>query len=268
MDRIHSSTVISPTAEISEDVTIGPFTVIGPDVKIGAGTVIGSNVTIVGHTEIGSECIIAPGAVIGTPPQDLSYKNEKTFVKIGNKTQIREYVTVNRASGEGTATVVGENCMLMAYSHLGHNCQLGNNIIVANTVSLAGHVTVGDYAFIGGTVVVHQFVKIGKLSIISGFSGTRQDIPPFSIADGRPAVIRGINRVGLKRRGLPKDEIDNLKKAFRLIWFQPNKNMKAALEKVEAEVPIDHNIKDLIDFIRDSKRGVNLKKAVMEQEDF
>ena len=268
MDKIHPSSVISLTAEIAEDVTIGPFTTIGPDVKIQKGTIIGSNVTIVGHTEIGSDCVIAPGAVIGTPPQDLSYRNEETYVKIGNQTQIREYVTVNRASGEGTSTVVGNNCLLMAYAHLGHNCVLDDNVIIANTVNLAGHVHVGEYAFIGGTCVVHQFVKIGKMAIMSGFSGTRQDLPPYSITDGRPAYVRGVNRVGLRRRKFSKDEIDNMRRAFRIIWFQDHKNMSEALEKVVQEVQLDSHIEHLMEFIKTSKRGIIIKRQLENFDNF
>lgn len=264
MENIHPTAIIDPEAELAEDVSVGPFSIIGPNVKINSGTQIGSHVVIDGHTEIGSNCIISPGAIIGTPPQDLSYKGEPTKVIIGNNTQIREYVTINRASGEDGVTRIGENCLLMINVHVAHNCQLGDNVIIANTTQLAGYVQVDDYAFISGIVVVHQFVHIGKMAIISGFSGTRQDIPPFSITDGRPAVVRGVNRVGLRRRGFSRDEINNLRKAFRIIWFEKN-NMSQSIEKIKNEVNIDDHVQHLIDFIQNSKRGVIIKT---QQEEF
>lgn len=264
MEKIHSTAIVDPAAELAEDVKVGPFSIIGPNVKINSGTIIEAQVVIDGHTEIGSDCVISVGAVIGSPPQDLTYKGEPTKVIIGNNTKIREYATVNRASGEGNATLVGDGCMLMAYSHVAHNCKLGNNVILANYTALAGFIEIGDYAFLGGIIAVHQFVKIGKLSIISGFSGTRQDIPPYSITDGRPAIVRGVNRVGLRRRGFSRDQIENLKKAFRIIWFE-KLNLSQAIEKVQQEVNMDEHVEHLIDFIKTSKRGVIIKR---EQEKF
>lgn len=259
MEKIHPSAIIDPAAEISDDVTIGPFTIIGPNVKIASGSVIESNVVIDGHTEIGSNCRIFSGAVIGTEPQDLTYKGELTKVKIGNGTQIREYATVNRASGEGNTTYVGDNCLLMAYSHVAHNCKLDNNVILANYVALAGHIQIGEHAFIGGIVAIHQFVKIGKMAIISGFSGTRQDIPPFSITDGRPAIVKGVNRVGLRRRGMSRDQINNIRTAFRIIWYE-NLNLSQSIDKIKQELPSDPNVDHLIEFLTSSKRGVIIKR--------
>lgn len=259
MERIHSTAIVDPAAEIAEDVIIGPFSIVGPDVVIKSGTILESRVVVEGHTEIGTNCKLAVGAVVGTPPQDFSYKNEPTKVIIGNNTVLREYVTVNRASGEGCSTVVGDDCMIMAYTHIAHNCQVGNKVIMANYAGLAGHVEVGDSAFIGGIVAIHQFVKIGKYAIISGFSGTRQDIPPFSMTDGRPAIVRGVNKVGLRRNGFSRTEIDNLRKAFRIIWFEKH-NLTNALELINTEVEMDEHIKYLLDFIKTSKRGVIIKQ--------
>lgn len=259
MERIHSTAIVDPAAEIAEDVVIGPFSIVGPNVIIKSGTILESRVVIDGHTEIGNNCKLAVGAVVGTPPQDISYKNEPTRVIIGDNTVLREYVTVNRASGEGTSTVVGKDCMIMAYTHIAHNCQVGNKVIMANYAGLAGHVEVGDNAFIGGIVAIHQFVKIGKYAIISGFSATRQDIPPFSMSDGRPAIVRGVNKVGLRRNGFSREEIDNLRKAFRIIWFEKH-NLTNALNIINSEVDLDENIKHLIDFIQNSKRGVIIKQ--------
>ncbi|MGD9580499.1 MAG: acyl-ACP--UDP-N-acetylglucosamine O-acyltransferase [Vampirovibrionia bacterium] len=259
MERIHSTAIVDPAAEIAEDVIIGPFSIVGPNVILKSGTILESRVVIDGHTEIGHNCKIAVGAVVGTPPQDLSYKNEPTKVIIGDNTVLREYVTVNRASGEGNSTIVGSDCMIMAYTHIAHNCVIGNKVIMANYAGLAGHVEVGDSAFIGGITAIHQFVKIGKYAIISGFSGTRQDIPPFSMTDGRPAIVRGVNKVGLRRNGFTREEIDNLRKAFRIIWFEKH-NLTNALELIQTEVNIDEHIKHLIDFIQNSKRGVIIKQ--------
>lgn len=264
MERIHSTAIIDPAAQLAENVKVGPYAIIGPNAKIDEGSEIKAHAVIDGHTEIGKNCIIASGAIIGTAPQDTSYKGEPTQVIIGDNTIIREFATINRASGEGTATIVGSNCMIMAYSHIGHNCVVGNNVNMANNAGLAGHVVVENNCFIGGLTVYHQFVKIGKFAIISGFSGTRQDIPPFAIADGRPALVRGVNKVGLRRNGFSRDEIDNLRKAFKIIWFEKS-NLTQALEKVENEVEMDQHIQYLLEFIRNSKRGVIMKR---DQNDF
>ncbi len=252
--QIYPNAVIHPTAEIADGVTIHPYAVIGPDVKIAQGAEIFPHAYLE-YCEIGRNTVISSGAVIGTAPQDLTYKNEKTGVIIGDNCQIREHVTVNRASGEGNITKVGNNCLLMIGSHVAHNCKLGDNVIIANLVLLAGHVTVEDYAFIGGTVVIHQHVRIGEMTIMGGFSGTRQDIPPYAKTDGRPARIIGINTVGLRRRGLNQEERTNLKKAFNLIWFS-DLNTKQAVEEVKNTIPTNKYIEHLVSFIEESKRGV------------
>jgi UDP-N-acetylglucosamine acyltransferase len=264
MVQIHSTAIVDPAAELAEDVVVGPYAIIGPDVKIGPGSVVEANAFIDGHTEIGNSCRIAVGAVVGTPPQDTNYKNEPTKVIIGDNTTLREYVSVNRSSGEGTSTIIGHDCMLMAYTHIAHNCQIGNHVNIANYAGLAGHVHIGDYAFIGGLTAFHQFVRIGRMAIVSGFSGTRQDIPPYSIADGRPAIVRGVNKVGLRRRGFSRPDIDNMRHAFKIIWFE-KLNLSHALTRVEEEVPMNEHIEHLLQFIRESKRGVIFKR---ESEEF
>ncbi|MFH0702982.1 MAG: acyl-ACP--UDP-N-acetylglucosamine O-acyltransferase [bacterium] len=262
---IHSSAIIDLSAEIAENVDIGPYTVIGPNVKINSGVKIYPHVYLE-NCEIDSGCVISSGAIIGTAPQDLNYKGESTRVMIGKDCQIREHVTVNRATGEGTVTKIGSNCMLMIGTHVAHNCQLGNNVILANLVSLAGHVIIEDYAFLGGTVVIHQNVKIGEMAFMGGFSGTRQDIPPYAKTEGRPAAIIGINTVGLRRRGLKPDERTNLKKAFNLIWFS-DLNTNQAIEKIKQEIPLNKYIEHLIEFITTSKRGVTKLKGKQEYEE-
>lgn len=254
MSNIHPSAIIDPTAQIGEGVSIGPYAVIGPEVKLGDGVQIYPN-AYVEHSEIGKNTMIANGAIVGTPPQDYRYKGEKSNVIIGENCQIREHATINRGTGENTSTVIGDNCILMIGSHVAHNCLIGNNVSLANLVSVAGHVTLEDHVFIGGTVVLHQFVRVGKMVIMGGFSGTRQDIPPFAKTDGRPAGIIGINTIGLKRCGLSLEERTNLKKAFNLIWFS-DYNTQSALEKIKDEIPTNEHIEHLINFIQTSKRGV------------
>lgn len=264
--NIHPSAVIDPTAEIADNVKIGAYAVIGPNVKLGSGVEIFPQAYLE-YCDIGANTVISTGAVIGTGPQDLGYKGELTKTVIGENCQIREHVTVNRASGEGNTTRVGDNCMLMTGAHVAHNCGLGNNVILANLVTLAGHVTVGDFAFIGGMVVVHQNVRIGEMAIMGGFSGTRQDLPPYAKTEGRPAGIIGINTIGLRRRGLSAEERTNLKKAFTLIWHS-DLNTKQAIEKIREEIPSNQYIDHLIEFMQTSKRGVTKISGKQEYEQY
>jgi len=264
MSKIHPSCYIHETAEISDNVEIQPFAYIGENVKISTGAKIFSGAHLE-YCEIGENTIIATGAVIGTPPQDTGYKNENTKVVIGKNCSIREHVTVNRASGEGNATKIGDNCMIMTGAHIAHNCELGNNVILANLVTLAGHVHVGEFAFIGGMVVVHQNVRIGEMTIMGGFSGTRQDIPPFAKTDGRPARIVGTNVIGLRRRGLNQEERTAVKNAYKYIWFS-GLTTSQALEKIKTEIPTNHHVDMLINFIETSKRGVTKLSGKQEIE--
>lgn len=253
---IHPTAIIDPTVELGEDVKIGPYAVVGPQSRIGDGTIIGPHVVIEGYTSIGRNCEISPGAVIGGKPQDHGFGNETSYVRIGDEVIVRECVTINRGTGEGSETVVGDGSMLMAYSHLAHNCNLGAHVVLANNVQLAGYVQIGDYAFIGGTCVVHQFVQIGRLSIIGGFSGTRQDVPPFAMAEGRPHVtVKGINSVGLKRRGFDREARSRLKKAYYFLWFS-KLNIQQAIESIHRDIDFDPNIEELIAFTLNSKRGI------------
>lgn len=262
--NIHSSVIINPTAEIAQDVKIGPYSVIGPNVKINSGVEIFSQAYLE-NCEIGKNTLISTGAVIGTAPQDLSYKGEITKVIVGENCQIREHVTINRASGENSITKIGNNCMLMTGAHVAHNCILEDNVILANLATLGGHVFIGKYAFIGGMVVIHQFVRVGEMVIIGGLSGTRLDIPPYAKADGRPVGIIGINTLGLKRRGLTLEERSNLKKAFNFICYS-NLNTKQAIEKIQQEISSSKYIEHLIEFIQTSKRGVTKKKGKQDYE--
>lgn len=251
---------IDKSAVIAKSAIIPDSAIIGPNVVIGENVVLGENVKIVAnayleHCEIGEGTTISPFASIGTPPQDLNYNNEPTKTVIGKNCLIKEYVTVNRASGEGNATVIGNKCLLMASSHVAHNCKLEDEVIMANLATLGGHCQVGFGAFIGGMSVFHQFVRIGEMCIVSGFSASRMDILPYCKGDGRPPVPHGINVIGLKRRGLTLEERTNLKHAFKIICSGEYTTLKAA-DIVEDTIPQDKYTKKLVEFIRTTKRGI------------
>lgn len=251
---IHKSAVIADGAKIHETAEIGPFAVIGSNVEIGAGTKIGAHVVIDGMTKIGENCHIFAGACIGLEPQDLKYKNEPTGVIIGNNTVMREYVTVHRATHEGN-TVIGDNCFIMNYCHIAHNCKVGNGVIMANGSTLAGYVEVGDGAVFGGICVIHQNVRIGRLCMMSGLTGARVDLPPFSVCDGRPAMVRGLNVIGMRRGKLGPETRASLKQAYKLL-YKSGMNYTQAISKIEEELPPAPELKEICDFFRSSKRGV------------
>lgn len=256
MAKIHETAVVSSKAEIDDEVTVGPYCVIGAGVKISKGTKLISHVQIEGNTEIGENCHIYPFAVIGFPPQDIKYQGEPTGVKIGKNTIVREFSTIHRASilGDGL-TEVGDNCFIMAYVHIAHDCKVGNHVILANLATLAGHVTVEDYAFIGGMVAVHQFTRIGAYAMVGGFSGVVQDVPPYTMVSGARARLYGLNTVGLKRRGFSDETINLLKRAYKIL-FREKLQLKEAIEKIKKELPKTKEIEHLIDFIEANKRGI------------
>lgn len=253
---IHKTAIVDSNAFIDEGVQIGPFCIVGEGARLKKGTTLISNVIIEGNTEIGENCTIHPFASIGLPPQDLKYKGEKTGVKIGNGNTIREYMTIHRGSvgGDGI-TEIGNNNFLMAYVHIAHDCKIGSNVIMANLATLAGHVVVEDHAYIGGLVVVHQFTRIGGYSMVGGFSGVGQDIPPYTMASGPRAKLFGLNSVGLKRNNFPDSTINDLKKAYKII-FREKYTLKDALKKVQKELPQTDEIKNLVEFIEKNKRGI------------
>jgi UDP-N-acetylglucosamine acyltransferase len=253
---IDKTAIIHDTANIADDAVIGPNVVIGENVTIGSGTRVIANAYIE-HSEIGEGCTISPFATIGSEPQDLGYKGEPTKVIIGNNTIIKENVTIHRAAKEG-ATIVGSKCLIMVGSHIAHNCVLEDEVILANLATLAGHIKVGYGAFIGGMSVFHQNIRIGTMAIVSGFSASRQDILPFSKGEGRPPVPRGINVIALKRRGVPLEERTNTNAAFKLL-ISDEYNTTQAIEKIRAEIPTNKYIDTMIEFIKNSKRGVLLK---------
>ncbi len=255
MPSIHPSAVISRKAEIGRNTEICPFVVIDGSAKIGSGCFIGPMVHIGGNVEIGNNCRIFTGAAIGNPPQDLKYRGEPSFAKIGNNNTIREFVTINTATGENQSTIIGDNNLLMAYVHVAHNCIIKNNCIIANAATIAGHVFIDDYAIIGGLVGIHQFSRVGKHSIIGGCSKITKDIIPFITADGHPARPHGINTIGLKRRHFSDTVISALDEAYRII-FRKNLTIQEATNLLLAEFSNIPEICELIEFIRSSERGI------------
>ncbi|MBA3060600.1 MAG: acyl-ACP--UDP-N-acetylglucosamine O-acyltransferase, partial [Nitrospirae bacterium] len=245
-----------PKASIDEGVQIGPFCIVGGGAKLKKGTRLISNVIIEGNAEIGENCTIHPFACIGLPPQDIKYKGEKTCVKIGSNNIIREYVTVHRASvgGDGL-TEIGNSNFLMAYVHIAHDCKIGSNVVMANLATLGGHVVVEDHVVIGGIVAVHQFTRIGTYVMVGGFSGVGQDIPPYTMASGPRAKLFGLNSIGLKRNNFPDSTINDLKKAYRIL-FREKHTLKDALKKVQKELPQTDEMKHLVEFIEKNKRGI------------
>lgn len=264
--KIHPSAIIDSSAVVHESAEIGPFSIIGPNVVINAGVKVFPH-TYFENCEIGEGTFVSSGAVIGTAPQDLGYKGEPTKVIIGKNCQIREHVTVNRSSGEGTVTSVGDNCMLMTGSHVAHNCKVGNNVILANNVLLAGHVLLEDYVFLGGGVAIQQHSRIGEMAFMGGMSGSRQDVPPYCKASGAPAGIIGTNFIGLRRRGLTPEERNNLKLAFKFLWYS-NLNQTQAIDRIRCELEMNKHIEHLISFVESSKKGVigrMIKNQVMDE---
>lgn len=229
---IHPTAVIHPGAQLHPTVQVGPYAVIGDLVKVGPETTIGAHVVIEGKTEIGARNQIFPGAAIGLEPQDLKYDGSLSCVQIGNDNRLREYVTVNRATGAGETTTIGNNNLLMAYVHVAHNCEIADGVVIANAVSLAGHVHIESRATIGGVGGIHQFVHIGRLSMIGGVARIVQDVPPYMLIEGNPSRVRTLNSLGLKRAGLTETDRNYLKKAFRII-YRSGLTLNEALEQLD-----------------------------------
>lgn len=246
---------MDPKAELDEDVEIGPYSVVGPGVKLGSGTRVMAHVVLDGFTSIGRECCIYPFASIGTRSQDLKYRGGDTFVRIGDRTTIREYVTVNSGTDPGETTEVGHDCLVMAYAHIAHTCVIGNEVIMANCATLGGHIVVEDQAILGGLSAVHQFVRIGRLCMVGGCTKVTQDCPPFMLVDGRPARVRGPNRVGMQRRGIDDAVRTRLKSAYRLL-YRSGLSTRQALATIEAEIDPCDEIRHLCEFVRTSRRGI------------
>ena len=254
---IHPTAVVDPGAEIDSNVEIGPFTVIASDVQIHSGAIIGSHVTIDQYTTVGCDCHIFQHAAIGAVPQDLKFKGEKSIVKIGRGTTIREFVTIHRGTELGGGiTEIGEENFLMAYTHVAHDCFTGRKVIFANAATLAGHIRVGDCAILGAFVAVHQFVRIGDHAYIGGVSAVTKDIPPYVLASGTPrARLYGLNAVGLKRHNFSKETMLALKKTYRIL-FRLGLTLNEGIERVTAEVDQISEVVSFIKFVKSSERGI------------
>jgi UDP-N-acetylglucosamine acyltransferase len=253
---IHSTAIVSTKAQIADDVVIGPYSIIGDHVTIGAGTRIMSHVVIEPYVEIGTGCRIFQYAAIGAPPQSLKFQGEKTWLKIGNGCIIREFVTLHRGTAFGGGlTQIGDNCFLMAYTHIAHDCIVGRNVVMANNATLAGHIAIGDHATVGGLVAIHQFVRVGEYAFVGGKSAVVKDIPPYVIAAGDRATLHGLNQVGLKRHGFSPSTLSQLKKTYRLI-FRFGLTLNEAIERVAAEVEPVAEVQHFIAFIKSSQRGI------------
>ncbi len=253
--NIHETAVIAPGAKIAENVKIGHYSVIGENVEIGEGTKIGPHVVIHGWTQIGKDCRIFQGASIGEEPQDLKFKGEKSYTIIGDRTTIREGATIHRATGEGEETRVGNDCLLMALTHVAHNCVVGNHVIMSNLASLAGHAIVEDRAVIGGMAGVHQFVKIGRNAMVGGMSKLTQDVVPYTIVDGQPAKVVGLNAVGISRAGIKLDARRNIKKAYKLL-YRSGLSLQQAIAVIEQEVDSCEEVEHFLRFLRNAERGI------------
>lgn len=255
MTKIHPSSVIDPSATLHPGVEVGPFCHIGPQVEIGSGTRLLGHVSIAGLTRIGEGNIFYPYCSIGQRSQDLKYTSEPTFLEIGNNNSFREFCTVNRGTLPGTKTVVGNHGNFLAYSHIAHDCIVGDHVIFSNNGTIAGHVTVEDHVIIGGLSGVHQFCRLGQHSIVGGCTKIVQDVPPYMIADGNPAEVRGINQVGLERRGFVAEDTRTLREAYRLL-YRSNLNVKQACEKIASDFCGPDVISRLLAFVESSQRGI------------
>lgn len=251
---IHASAVIDPSAQLGEGVTIHPFTVIEGGVQIGDGCEIGPHAVVCRFTSLGPRNRVGVGAVLGDHPQDLKFAHEETYLRIGEGNLIREYVTIHRATGEGNATVVGDRNLLMAYSHIGHNCVLGSEIMMANGVQLAGHTTVEDFAVLGGLAATHQFARVGTMAMVGAMSGVRIDVPPYFLSQGTPARPVKVNSVALRRRGVPHESAMVIRKAFEIL-YRSDLNTSDAVAQIRAQLEQTPEIIHLVEFLEKIAEG-------------
>lgn len=256
LPEIHPTAIVHPRAVLGPGIRIGAYSVIGEDVRLGAGTEVGHHVVLEGTVVIGDRCRVGHGAVIGSPPQDLKYRQgTPSGVRIGNDTVIREYVTVHRSTQEHGWTLIGDENLIMASSHIAHDCRLGNHIIVINYAGLTGHVEVEDFAIIGGLTGIHPFTRVGAYGYVGGCAKVVQDVPPCMIADGNPATVRSVNVIGLRRNGIGPEIRQAIQRAFRIL-YRSGLPPKSALERVRAEVPSSSLINHLVEFVENSRRGI------------
>ena len=256
MTKIHPTALVDPRAELDHGVEVGPYSIVGPGVKIGKGTRIKSHAVIEGNTSIGEDNLIFQFATVGSVPQDLKYRGEDSRLVIGDRNTIREFVSLNPGTtGGGMMTRVGSHNLLMMYCHIAHDCLLGDRNIIANGATLGGHVVVEDYVIVGGLVGIHQFVKVGTSALLGAGSMVSKDVPPYCNATGDRARLKGLNLEGLKRRGFSREQIDAIKKAYRIL-FQSGMTAKAAVKKAKKEIPGSVEVERLATFVENSRRGI------------
>lgn len=253
--EVHATAVIDPGASIGRDVSIGAYCVIGPGVEIGDGSVLGPHAIVERDTTIGEGCRIHSGAVVGGDPQDLKYAGEPSRAVIGDRTVVRECATVNRGTSASGVTIVGEDCLLMAYSHIAHDCVLGDHVVIANAVNMGGHCTIEDWVIVGGLTAIHQFARVGAHAIVGGASAVRKDVPPYVKASGNPLSLYGLNSVGLQRRGFAEETRQALRRLYRL-FFQSDMNVRSALNAARDGIPASPETEHFLTFIESSERGI------------
>ncbi len=258
MAEIHPTAIVSPAASIAGNVVIGPYAVIEGEVVLGDGVKVDHHATVTGKTMIDAGCRIYPYALVGTDPQDLKYKGGDSELTVGEKTIVREYVTISRGTPTGgVITRVGKQCFLMAYCHVAHDCQLGDQVMMANGATLAGHIIIENQAIIGGLAAIHQFCRIGCSAMIAGMAGVSQDVPPYCLASGNHSRLHGLNLIGLRRQGFSKETIRVLKKVFLLFFHRlPGIGLAQAMEQVEKEYSQFPEVNHMLEFIRGSERGI------------
>ncbi|MEW6094932.1 MAG: acyl-ACP--UDP-N-acetylglucosamine O-acyltransferase [bacterium] len=253
--KIHPTAIVHPKANIADDVEIGPFSIIEQNITIGQGTKIGSHVILNGWTTIGKNCTIHMGCVIGHEPQIKGYEEKEAYCIIGDNNIIREYVTIHRGWKKGEITKIGNDNYIMANAHIAHNCEIGSGVIITNYTAIGGHVIVEDKAVISALIGIHQFCRIGTYAMIGGVSTVVKDVPPYMLTGGNPAIVHGINTVGLQRAGFAPDIRTNIKTAYKIL-YRSGLNTSQALEKIAQDIPSSPEIKHLIEFIKNSKRGI------------
>jgi UDP-N-acetylglucosamine acyltransferase len=252
---VHHTAIVDPSAELGENVEVGPYAVIEGNVQVGEGTKIAGHALVAWGTRIGSNCRIHYSAVVGTIPQDLKFEGEETTLEIGDRTVVREFCTLNRGTRESGKTVIGSDCLLMAYAHVAHDCVVGDRSVLANGVQLGGHVIIEHDAGIGGWTAVHQFVRVGQYAFVGGGFRITKDVPPFVLASGEPLRYYGLNLVGLRRKGFSAERIAAIKRAYRLI-YQSGLNVSQALRRIPDEMEINEDVRAIIEFVESSERGI------------
>lgn len=250
----HPTALVDDAAQLAESVSVGPYSIVGPGVRLEKDVVVGSHVLIERDTRVGAGSSIHKGAVLGTDAQDTKYDGEEAVLDVGRGTVIREYATLNRGTAASGRTVVGDECLIMAYAHVAHDCRLGDHVILSNTVNMGGHVEIGEWAIVGGMTAIHQFVRIGTQAFVGGFSRIAQDVPPYLMVAGNPSQLHGLNREGLRRRDFDPEAIRALRGAYRTL-FRSDHNIGQALDRLEEEESAPE-VAHLVEFIRASERGI------------